>query len=169
METREAIRTRRSARTFTPDPIPPAAVRALLEAAMQAPSAGNQQLWQFVVIDDRTLLDAIPVFAPYAPMCRSAPLAILVCGDLRETRHPGFWVQDCSAATENLLLAAHDLGLGAAWTGVHPSEARVAGFRGLLGLPDDVRPLALVVVGFAAEDREPVSRFREERVHRNGW
>jgi nitroreductase len=169
LETREAIRTRRSVRTFTPDPVPQATVRALLEAAMQAPSAGNQQPWQFVVIDDRPLLDAIPAFAPYAPMCRTAPLAILVCGDLREVRHPGFWVQDCSAATQNLLLAAHDLGLGARWTGVHPRETLAAGFRRLLGLPDEVLPLALVVLGHPAERIEPVARFQADRIHTNAW
>src|SRR5512137_531435 len=102
MDTREAIHSRRSLRQFTSDPVPEEVVRELLAAAMQAPSAGNQQPWHFVVVDDRRLLNAIPEVHPYAEMCREAPLAILVCGNLLDETHPGFWVQDCSAATQNL-------------------------------------------------------------------
>ena len=169
MNVREAIRSRRSVRAFTSQPIPPDAVREMLEAAMQAPSAGNEQPWQFVVIDKRRILDTIPQISPYAPMCRVAPLAVLVCGDMRETRHPGYWVQDCSAATENLLLAAHDLGLGGVWTGVYPNQERVASFRDLLKLPEEIVPMALVAIGFPAEHAESAPRFSPSRVHLNGW
>lgn len=169
METREAIHTRRSVRAFSPRPISEEAILELLEAAMQAPSAGNEQPWQFVVIRDREILDAIPDISPYAPMCRVAPLAILVCGDMREVRHAGYWVQDCSAATQNLLLMAHDLGFGAVWAGVYPNPERVSGFRQLLRLPEEIVPMALVVVGFPEQSGAPVPRFNSGRIHRDGW
>ena len=169
MDLRDAIYSRRSVRSFTSEPVTPEAVQELLGAAMQAPSAGNEQPWQFIVIDDRGLLDAIPQISPYAPMCRVAPLAVLVCGDRREVRHTGYWVQDCSAATENLLLTAHALGLGAVWTGVHPNDERERAFRALLGLPEEIVPMALVVLGVPAESGTPVLRFNPDRVHNNGW
>ena len=169
MNLKDAIEGRRSVRSFTSQPVPREAVDEMLRAAMQAPSAGNEQPWQFVVVDDRGILDAIPQISPYAPMCRVAPLAVLVCGDTREVRHTGYWVQDCSAATENMLLTAHGLGLGAAWTGVYPNEEREKAFRALLGLPEEIVPMALVVIGVPEESGPPVDRFRADRVHRNGW
>ena len=105
METLDAIRTRRSVRRYLPDPVDESTLHSLLEAAMQAPSAANEQPWHFVVIDDRSMLDAIPTFSPYARPVRGAPLGILVCADTRSLVLPGFWIQDCSAAIENLLLA----------------------------------------------------------------
>jgi len=169
MNLKEVIHTRRSVRTFTSQAVPPQALEELLAAAMQAPSAGNEQPWQFVVIDDRRILDAIPQISPYAPMCRVAPLAVLVCGDMREAHHAGYWVQDCSAATENLLLTVHDLGLGAVWTGVYPNQERVASFRELLNLPEEIVPVALVAIGVPADRAESVPRFNPSRIHRNGW
>jgi nitroreductase len=169
METREAIHTRRSVRAFSTRQIPEEAVRQLLEAAMQAPSAGNEQPWQFVVIENRSILDAIPDISPYAPMCRTAPLAILVCGDMHEVHHTGYWVQDCSAATQNLLLMAHDLGFGAVWTGVYPNPERVSGFRQLLHLPEEIVPMALVVIGIPEELAPPAPRFNSSRIHHDGW
>lgn len=144
-------------------------VRQLLSSAMSAPSAGNQQPWHFVVIDDRGVLDAVPGIHPYAGMCLSAPLGILVCGDTTLEKFKGFWVQDCSAATQNLLLAAHDRGLGAVWTGIHPLEERVRAFRGLCSLPEHVIPLALVVLGYPDKKPPPEDRFHEDRVHCNRW
>lgn len=169
MNTLEAIHTRRSIRKYTSAPVSEEAIKSLLAAAMSAPSAGNEQPWQFVVITERTVLDKIPTVSPYAGMCREAPVAILVCGDLTLEKFPGFWVQDCSAAAQNLLLAAHDLGLGAVWTGIYPMEDRVKGFRGLLGLPEHVVPLALIPVGHPAQELSSQDRFREDRVHYNKW
>jgi nitroreductase len=169
MNTLEAIRTRRSVRAFTSEPVKQELLLELVRAAMQAPSAGNQQAWQFVVVDDQQVIKRIPEFHPYAQMAETAPAAILVCGDLELEQRKGYWVQDCSAATQNLLLAAHDLGLGAVWTGVYPREERVAGARKLFGLPEHVVPLALVFVGYPAEHPQPEDRFREDRVHWNHW
>lgn len=169
MDALQAILTRRSVRRFTPRPVPPELIDKVLRAAMAAPSAGNQQPWHFVVLDDRALLDAIPGIHPYAAMLLQAQAAILVCGDSRLEQHQGYWVQDCAAATQNLLLAAHALDLGAVWVGVYPREARVAGLRLLLNIPAEVTPLALVALGYPAERPAPADRFDRTRIHRNGW
>lgn len=169
MEALEAIHGRRSIRRYTAQPVSEEMIEKMLRAAMAAPSAGNQQPWQFVVIDDRKILDAIPKFHPYSAMLREAPLAIVVCGDERQERYKGYWVQDCSAATQNLLLAAHALGLGAVWLGVYPIMDRVAKAQELLGLPSQVIPLAIVAVGHPAEKKGPEDRFQASRVHRNRW
>lgn len=169
MDAMEAILTRRSVRKYTDEPVPEKVIKTLLEAAMSAPSAGNQQPWHLVVIDERQMLDAIPDVHPYARMLRQAPLAILVCGDLQRERSPGFWVQDCSAATQNLLLAVRAQGLGGVWLGVYPREERVEGLRELLGLPEHVVPLALVSIGHPASEQGPANRYDEGRVHRNRW
>jgi nitroreductase len=169
IETLEAIHTRRSIRKYTDRPVPRELVTELLRAAMSAPSAVNAQPWVFIVIDDRKILDEIPTFSPYAGMCREAPMAILVCGDTTQEKAPGFWVQDCSAAIQNLLLAAHDAGLGAVWTGIFPMTDRVRGFRKAFGLPDYVFPLGLVPVGYPAEKPGPQDRYREKKVYHNRY
>lgn len=169
MDVMEAIRTRRSIRTFTKQPVPDRVVQELLAAAMSAPSAGNQQPWHFILITDRQILDQVAAVNPYAAMAAKAPLGILVCGDLSLEKYPGYWVQDCSAATQNLLLAAHAKGLGAVWTGIYPTESRVAGFKRLCNLPESVLPLALIVIGYPAQKLRPEDRYRQDRVHRNVW
>ncbi|EGJ51923.1 nitroreductase family protein [Desulfocurvibacter africanus] len=169
MELFDAIHTRRSIRKFAPGEVTQEQLRRLLGAAMTAPSAGNAQPWQFIVITDRALLDAVPTFSQYAAMARQAPMGILVCGDLSLEKYPGYWIQDCSAATQNLLLAARGLGLGTVWTGVHPIEERVAGFRKLLNLPDRIMPLSFIVLGHPAQEHRPEDRYKAERVHLNAW
>ena len=169
MDVFAAIHGRRSIRRYTDQPIPEDVIEELLRAAMAAPSAGNQQPWQFVVIDDRETLNAIPRFHPYSAMLKEAPLAIAICGDLREERYEGYWVQDCSAATQNLLLAAHGKGLGAVWLGIHPIEERVTGTRELLGLPAETIPLAVVAIGYPAEQKGAEDRYSPSRVHRNRY
>lgn len=169
MDTMEAILTRRSIRKFTDWQVSRDLIREVLEAAMSAPSAGNEQPWHFVVIDDRPILDEIPKIHPHTAMVNEAPVAILVCGDLNLEKYKGFWVQDCSAATQNLLLAAHAKGLGAVWTGFYPVEDRVLGMQRLLGLPEHVIPLALVPIGYPAQKAGRQDRYREERVHYNNW
>jgi len=169
MDAMEAILTRRSIRRYTPQPVPSALISQVLEAAMSAPSAGNEQPWQFVVITDRRILDEIPRLHPYADMLKEASAAILVCGDLRLEKYGGYWVQDCSAATENLLLAAHANGLGAVWVGIYPKEDRVGRIRKLLGLPEQVIPLCVIPLGYPGERVPRVDRYDASRVHHNGW
>ena len=169
MDVLEAIHTRRSIRAYQNKPVPEELIQKLLATAMQAPSARNQQPWQFVVIDDRATLAKIPPFMPNAAMAGNAPLAILVCGDLSLEKSPGYWMVDCAAAVENMLLAAHALGLGAVWCGVYPREARMDGLRQLIGLPKNVIAHSLVVLGYAAEQVPAEDRYRPERVRRNHW
>jgi nitroreductase len=165
----EAILSRRSIRRYNPQPVPEGVVKQLLEAAMSAPSAGNERPWQFVVITDRRTLDEIPGFHPYAEMVKEASVAILVCGDLRLEKYKDHWVQDCSAATQNLLLAAHAKGLGAVWVGIYPTEDRILRMRKLLGLPRHVVPLCLVPVGHPAERVPHEERYDASRVHQDRW
>jgi nitroreductase len=164
-----ALFTRRSIRKYTSQPIDGEMIDYLLKAAMVAPSAGNQQPWQFVVMTSREVLDQVPHFHPHAKMVTGAPAAILVCGDLTLEKHKDYWVQDCSAAAENLLLAAEVKGLGAVWLGVYPREDRVKGFRTLLGVPDHSVPFACIVIGFPGEHKEPAERFNKDRIHYNKW
>lgn len=169
MDALEAIHTRRSIRKYEKKPVPEELLGRILGAAMMAPSARNAQPWQFVVIDDPKLLAEIPTICPNAPMIARAPLAILVCGDLDLEKSAGYWVIDCAAAVENLLLAAHALGLGGCWAGVYPRQPRVEGLRRLLDVPERVIPHSLVVLGYPAESPRSEERYRAERVRRNGW
>lgn len=169
MEAMEAILSRRSIRKYTEQPVPDEVIKELLEAAMSAPSAGNEQAWQFVVIKDRGILDQIPKYHPYSRMVKQASVAILVCGDLKSEKHKGYWVQDCSAATENLLIAVEAKGLGAVWLGVYPREERVAGIRKLLGLPEHIVPLSLIPIGHKGEKKPRANRYDASKVHYNRW
>jgi nitroreductase len=169
MDALQAILSRRSVRQYAQQPVPSDAVTQALRAAMAAPSAGNEQAWQFVVLTDRSLLDRMAEIHPYAQMIRQAPVAVIVCGDLKREVHAGYWVQDCAAATENLLLALHAQGLGAVWTGVYPREDRVAAIRAALDLPEHIVPMALIPIGVPAENPGPIDRYDASRVHTNGW
>ena len=169
MDTIKAIMTRRSIRRFEERGIAEREIETLLRAAMQAPSGHNHQPWHFIVITERQILSAIPEFHAYAKMLHQAPAAIMVCGDMRIEESVEYINTDCSAATENLLLAAHDLGLGAVWLGIYPRERRVAEIRRLLDIPRHIIPIALVALGYPATDKDPEDRFQPERVHRNRW
>jgi len=169
MDSLKAIFTRRSIRKYTNEPVPDQIIMELLAAAMAAPSAGNEQPWHFIVINDRQILNEIPKFHPYSQMLKEASVAILVCGDVMLEKYTGYWVQDCSAATENILIAVQAKRLGAVWLGIYPIAERVTGMRELLGLPEHVIPFSLVPIGYPAEDKPPADRFDEARVHYNKW
>lgn len=169
MDTLECIQTRRSIRKFKNKKVTDDMIKKILQAGMMAPSAGNQQSWQFIVITEKKLLDEIPRIHPYAAMARQAAIAILICGDLNAETHKGFWVQDCSAAAQNMLLAAHALGLGAVWTAVYPRQDRIDAARELFGLPQYIVPLALIPIGYSDEVPKTENRFAPEKVHVNRW
>jgi nitroreductase len=170
MEALEAIFTRRSIRQYTSQNVPNEFVQELLAAAMQAPSAGNQQPWHFILVTERKQLKALADVLPYGKMLKNAPLGVAVCADLELEKYPGYWVQDCSAATQNLLLAAHAQGLGAVWLGVYPIEERVAGVKQVLALPRQVVPLCVVSLGYpAAKPKLSDRRYNETRLHHNHW
>lgn len=169
MEAIECILTRRSIRKYKKEPIPPEMIKELLTGAMAAPSARNEQPWHFIVITERSILDQIPKIHPYAQMVKEAPLAILVSGDLHLVNHEGYLVEDCSAATQNLLLSAHAKGLGAVWLGIYPREERIKEFKKLFSLPENIIPVSLVAIGYPAEKKKPENRYQESRVHYNSW
>ena len=167
----DVIMTRTSIRAYRDCPVGADTVELLLRAAMAAPSAVNRQPWAFVVVDDRELLRELAGALPFAKMAARAPLAVVVCGDL--SRNPGasgdWWVMDASAASENLLLAAHAVGLGAVWTGVYPRSERVKAVRSILGLPGSVVPLNVIPIGYPAETPEPKQKWNPDNIRYNGW
>jgi len=166
----DPVLERRSIRKFTDRPVPEDHVTTLLKAGMSAPSAGNERPWHFVVIRERSLLDAVATFHPYARMIVQAPLAILVCGDPELERSKGFWVEDCSAATENILIEAQAIGLGSVWLGIYPREDRVENMRRIIaGMPEHVVPFALLPIGYPGEIKRPSDRWDDSRVHRGRW
>jgi nitroreductase len=169
MDALQAIMSLRSVRLYTADPVDEKTVETLLRAAMQAPSARNAQPWHFIVITERSVMEAIPKFHPYANMLLNAPLAILVCGDQAVEEDPEYINQDCSAATQNILLAAHALGLGAVWLGVYPRSKRVQELRKLLNIPSRIVPVALIAIGHPAEEKMDIDRYKPERVYYNTW
>ncbi len=169
MDVIEAIHTRRSIRKYTDQDVSEDQIRQLLEAAMMAPSAGNEQPWHFIVIRDKTTLEKVKDINPFAGMAPKAPVAVLVCADLSLEKYDGYWVQDCSAAVQNILLAAHGLGLGAVWTGVYPDKDRVPKFSELFQLPQQVIPLGLIVLGHPVSQPNSKSRFNPDRVHQETW
>lgn len=143
------ILRRASARKYTGAPIPKEKLEAIVRAGFAAPSAVDVRPWAFVVVTERAKLDALAAGLPYAKMLGKAGAAIVVCGLPRKDSGfaERFWVQDCSAATENILLAACSLGLGAVWTAVYPEEDRTAHVRQVLGLPPEALPLNVVPIG----------------------
>lgn len=172
----ECIMTRTSVRRYQPDrTIPADTVEMLLRAAMAAPTAVNKQPWQYVVVDNRADLDSLAASLPYAKMLSTASIAVVPCVDLGavidgETAERGFWIQDVSASTENLLLAAHALSLGAVWTGVYPDTERVALVQKALGMPESIVPLCVVPVGYPEGGvPAPKDKWKPEKVHYNKW
>ena len=166
MEVQACLQARRSIRKFTDEPVPKAHIDALLHAAMSGPSACNARPWAFYVAAGTQALEKLRAATPYTRML--APLAIVVCGDLTKTlpeERAQFWVQDCSAATENILLAATDLGLGTVWCGIHPKQEAEANVRAALALPETMIPLNIIYVGHPAEQHRARDQYDERCVH----
>ena len=162
---------RRSIRVFAPGEVGEAAITQLLEAAMAAPSAVAKDPWRFVVIQRKETLSAIAAALPNGGMLAKAPLGIIVGGELEAAhdRQLSYLLQDCAAAIENLLLAAHALGLGACWLGVHPREDRIRKLREILALPASVIPVAGIAIGRPGEEKSARTRFNHDYVHREKW
>ncbi|MBN1356692.1 nitroreductase family protein [bacterium] len=163
----EAIFKRRSIRKFKPNPVEPEKIRHLLEAAMAAPSANNRQPWHFVVVTGRETLNRLAQAHPYGKMLSEATLAIAVCGDPEISE--AYWIQDCSAATENILIAAAALGLGSVWLGCTPRRDRDAAVRNVLGIPENRPVLSLIAIGHPDEHKESRTQYDEKKVHRESW
>ena len=168
----EMIVTRTSIRQYTDKPVEKEKIEAMLRAGMAAPTAVNAQPWHFVVVSDKAKLGELAAANPRAGMLKSAPLAIVVCGDMTkamEGKGRQFWIQDCSAATENILLAAHAQGLGAVWTALYPMEERMQPVSEALKLPDTLIPLCTVVIGYPAEQPEPKDKWKPENISYNEY
>ena len=162
----ENIMTRKSVRDYESKAVEDEKVERLLKAAMSAPSARNKQPWRFVVVKEKETLRMFSGKFKSMGMAEKAPLAIVVCG---ERGGDAYWVQDASAATENMLLAAHAMGLGAVWCGVYPASDRVAEVSAILSLPDSIVPLCVVPVGYPAEDPAPKDKWRVENIRYGKW
>jgi nitroreductase len=169
MDAIDGILTRRSIRKYTKKSIPDEVIKELLEAGVSAPSAGNQQPWQFIIIDNREVLDEASQVLPNGKLLKDANKAILVCGDLNLETHKGYWPIDCSAATQNILLAAHAKGLGACWLGIYPREEQVENLKKLFKTPEHIIPFSVISLGFPDEESKKVDRYDDSKIHKNTW
>ncbi|MCD6399306.1 nitroreductase family protein [candidate division WOR-3 bacterium] len=158
---------RRSIRHYRDKPVSKKDIIALLEAGMAAPSANDKKPWHFVVITDREKLDGLAKIHPYAEMLTEATLCIAVCGDLKISSR--YWVQDCSAATENILIAAANIGLGAVWLGCHPRIERKKLLKDFLRIPEDIELLSLIAAGHPAEKKEIRTQHDMRKIHWENW
>ncbi len=160
------IFSRRSIRLYTGEPMSEADIQSLLEAGMAAPSASDRKPWHFVVVTDRDTLQALADAHPFGKMVASAAVAIAVCGDPAMS---DWWVQDCTAATENILIAVAGLGLGGVWLGCHGRPEREEAIRDVLGIPRQIGVLSLLSIGHPAEQKEARTQYNAARVHRGRW
>ncbi len=170
MSAMEAILTRRSVRSYTDDPVSEEQIRALLRAAMAAPSGHNTQSWEFVVVTDQRKVDEVLEINRHLGMAKTAPLAILTCVNLQKENSRLTATQNVSAATQNILLAAHSMGFGAVWTGVPQDDmALIKRWQSVFKLPEYVLPLAFVVIGKPSKDLVKRDNYDSAKVHRNEW
>jgi nitroreductase len=169
MDAIECLITRRSVRDFSEKEVADKEIMEILKCAMFAPSAGNQRPWHFVVIKDTETMNKITEFHPHSQMLKTAKAAIAVVADTTIEKHQGYWVQDCSAAVQNILLSAHALGLGSVWLGIYPREERMKGLSALLNLPEKTIPFAVVAIGYPAKNIDQPDRFDRNRIHFEKW
>ncbi|HRT89652.1 MAG TPA: nitroreductase family protein [Bacteroidales bacterium] len=170
MELYEGLLSRRSIRRYTGGKIPEADIEKIIRAGMYAPSANNKRPWHFIVVDDREILNRIMEAHPYAGMLSKASHAIVVCGDLDKQNAPGYYLLDCSAAIQNVLLAIHALGYGGVWLAVEPRMERINAVSEILGLPAHVRPVAVISAGIPSGKPPKIpQRFEPGKIRRNKW
>ena len=167
------IHSRKSVRNFTEQAVSREQLDTLVRAAMAAPSGRDMRPWKFIVVDNREVMDRLAEELPYAKMLKTAQAAVVVCGDMsvvdKKGNPSGNWTFDCSAATENLLLAAEAMGLGAVWTGVHPYEDRLAAVTKAFNLPENIIPLNVIPIGYPKGEPTPKDKFDEGNIHYNAW
>jgi nitroreductase len=166
------ILERKSVRTYAKREVSEDQLNQLLKAAMAAPSARNSQPWAFVVINKREILNNLSSLLPNAKMLSEAQAAIIVCGNMEkalEGEGREFWVQDCSAATQNILLAAESMGLGAVWTGAYPRKEIIKTIQEALKLPEHIIPLNVIPIGWQTGKEKPKEKYTQENIHWNGW
>ncbi len=165
----DAILKRHSIRSYTDKPISDEIIEQLLHAGMSAPSAMHSSPWHFIVINDVDRMNTITQIHPYSHMLLQAQCAILVCGDQSAEILPEYFQQNCSAATENIIIAATDLGLGCVWVGLYPNEQYRTSFKQLFNLPKNIEPFSLIPLGYPAQPAKILNRLDSTRIHRNDW
>ena len=168
METIKAIMSRRSVRSWTSEPVTEDERKIILEAAMNAPSAADARPWHFVTIDDPKVIRQFTGMGG-TEMLAESTFMVLVCCDVSKEVYPGFWPQDCSCASQNMQLAAHDIGIGCVWVAVYPLEERVQTCRKVLGIPESITPFSLIAMGVPNEVLPPEYRYDESMLHPNAW
>ncbi len=169
MDVLETIFTRRSIRRFTGEPITDQDLETILRAGFQAPSAHNYQPWEFVVMKDKCNMERIAKVHTYAKMLPNAEVCIIVCGDKEKQPMTGFLVEDCSASIQNILLAAHGIGLGAVWCGLYPVTHLTKEIKRVCSLPNHIVPIGMVVLGHKGEERKIEDRYNSAKLHYEVW
>ena len=171
-DTLKTIFSRKSIRSYKDEPVSKEKLEMLIKAGMAAPTAVDKRPWEYIVITDRKVLNQLADALPYAKMASTAAAAIIVGGDVRKQwggMESDYWIMDCSAATENILLAAESMGLGAVWTAIYPEDARIRAVRQILGIPPHIVPLNLVPVGVPAGREKPKDKYNPAQIHWNKW
>lgn len=165
----EKMITRRSIRKYTGQEVSNDQINQILKVAMYAPSASNQQAWQFVVLDDHKIMDEIPKVHQGAEIIKGASKAILICADEKAAKSKDYLANDCALTTLNILHAVHAIGLGGCWIAIYPREPRIEKLKELCNLPEGIMPFAVVAIGYPAEEIETEDRFKKEKIHYNTW
>lgn len=162
----ENIFARKSVRQYTEQKVEQATLELLIKAGMAAPTGMNKQPWEFIIVTDRAILEKFAALLPYAKMAAKAPAAIVVAGNPKVSE---YWYLDCSAATQNILLAAESLGLGAVWTAAYPYEKNMNIIKEVLSIPEPYLPLCLIPLGYPKSETKAKDKWKPEKVHQNGW
>ena len=171
-ETTKTIFSRKSVRNYVEKAVSPETLEFLVRAGMAAPSAMDRRPWEFIIINDKAVVKKLNDALPHAKMAEKAGQAIVVAGNIEKQaggKDATFWIMDCSAAAENILLAAESLGLGAVWTAVYPAADRLKPVIDILGLPSNIVPLAFIPVGKPDGSDKPKEKFDKEKIHWNHW
>ena len=163
----ENILNRKSVRKYSDKKIEQEKIDTILKCAMAAPTAMNKQPWEILVITDKEKLEKIAELCPNASYAKNSQVTIIVCGD--KTVSDKFWEQDCCAVTENILLAAEALELGAVWCAVYPLDEKVTAIKNLFGLPENIVPLNIIPIGYPFAKEEPKQKYNAEKIHNNNW
>ena len=163
------IHSRKSVRKYLDKPVTKEQLEVLMKAGMAAPTAADKRPWAFVAVTERALLDSLSGSSPYAKMLMKAAAAIIVCCDTRRALNSDIWIQDCSAASQNILLAAEATGLGAVWIGIYPEYFKYNHVRRVLNIPMEVIPLNIISIGWPTGEEKPKKKFDPDNIHWEQW
>lgn len=169
MDIQEALLNRRSIRKYKAQKISKDDLDSILKAAMYAPSAMNLQAWHFILIENRDVLNETTKSIPYAEMLEKSAAAILVCGDSLIEKNESWLLQNCSAATQNILLSAHGLGIGSCWIAIHGMDDVYKNIKSQFRLPENIIPVSLISLGSPDETVKAEERFKQDKIHYNKW